>query len=85
MPGWAFGICSTASTLQILIWVMGNHDQILQKIPARRHPKTVLKKGGTVAPRLLHTPSREKRRFLNFNHLSKEFLEQMIPHLKALI
>ena len=40
---------------------------------------------GTVAPRLLHTPSREERRFLNFNHLSKEFLEQMIPHLKALI
>ena len=39
----------------------------------------------TVAPRLLHTPSREERRFLNFNHLSKEFLEQMIPHLKALI
>ena len=39
----------------------------------------------TVAPRLLHTPSREKRRFLNFNHLSKECLEQMIPHLKALI
>ena len=40
---------------------------------------------GTVAPRLLHTPSREKRRFLNLNHLTKEFLEQMIPHLKALI
>ena len=39
----------------------------------------------TVAPRLLHTPSREKRRFLDFNHLTKEFLEQMIPHLKALI
>ena len=29
--------------------------------------------------------SREERRFLYFNHLSKEFLEQMIPHLKALI
>ena len=40
---------------------------------------------GTVAPRLLHTPSREERCFLYFNHLSKEFLEQMIPHLKALI
>ena len=39
----------------------------------------------TVTPRLLHTPSREERRFLNFNHLSKEFLDQMIPHLKALI
>ena len=46
MPGWAFAICSTASTLQILIWVMGNHDQTLQKIPAGRHPKTVLTKGG---------------------------------------
>ena len=39
----------------------------------------------TVAPRLLHTPSREERCFLNFKHLSKEFLEQIIPHLKALI
>ena len=29
--------------------------------------------------------SREERCFLYFNHLSKEFLEQMIPHLKALI
>ena len=29
--------------------------------------------------------SREERPFLYFNHLSKEFLEQMIPHLKALI
>ena len=29
--------------------------------------------------------SREERRFLYFNHLSKEFLEQMIPLLKALI
>ena len=28
---------------------------------------------------------REERRFLYFNHLLKEFLEQMIPHLKALI
>ena len=27
----------------------------------------------------------EERCFLYFNHLSKEFLEQMIPHLKALI
>ena len=32
-----------------------------------------------------YTPSKEKRRFLYFNHLSKEFLELMIPHLKALI
>ena len=31
------------------------------------------------------TPSREEKGFLYFNHLSKEFLEQMIPHLKALI
>ena len=30
-------------------------------------------------------PRREERRFLYFNHLSTEFLEQMIPHLKALI
>ena len=29
--------------------------------------------------------SRVERRFLYFNHLSKEVLEQMIPHLKALI
>ena len=29
--------------------------------------------------------SREERHFLYFNHLSKEFLKQMIPHLKALI
>ena len=27
----------------------------------------------------------KERRFLYFNHLSKEFLEQMIPHIKALI
>ena len=43
------------------------------------------KKVFTVAPRLLHTPSREERRFLNLNPLTKKFLEQMIPHLKALI
>ena len=39
----------------------------------------------TVSEYQYHTPSREERRFLYFNHLSKEFLEQMIPHLKALI
>ena len=39
----------------------------------------------TVAPRLLHTPSREERRFLDFNHLTKGFLEHMISHLRALI
>ena len=39
----------------------------------------------TVSEHQYHTPSREERRFLYFNHLSKEFLEQMIPHLKALI
>ena len=33
----------------------------------------------------IHFSSKEKRCFLYFNHLSKEFLEQMIPHLKALI
>ena len=32
-----------------------------------------------------YTPSKEKRCFLYFNHLSKELLEQWIPHLKALI
>ena len=32
-----------------------------------------------------YTLSREERRLLYFNHLSKEFLEQMILHLKALI
>ena len=31
------------------------------------------------------TKHSKERRFLYFNHLSKEFLEQMIPHLKALI
>ena len=40
---------------------------------------------GTVSEYQYHTPSREERSFLYFNHLSKEFLEQMIPHLKALI
>ena len=39
----------------------------------------------TVSEHQSHTPSREKRHFLHFNHLSKEFLVQMIPHLKALI
>ena len=39
----------------------------------------------TVSEYQYHTPSREERHFLYFNHLSKEFLEQMIPHLKALI
>ena len=39
----------------------------------------------TVSEYQYHTPSREERRFLYFNHLSKVFLEQMIPHLKALI
>ena len=32
-----------------------------------------------------YTPSKEKRRFLYFTHLSKKFLDVMIPHLKALI
>ena len=31
------------------------------------------------------TKHSKERRFLYFNHLSKEFLEQMIPHLKSLI
>ena len=31
------------------------------------------------------TKHSKERRFLYFNHLSKEFLEQMIPQLKALI
>ena len=39
----------------------------------------------TVACRKTGLFGREERRFLYFNHLSKEFLEQMIPHLKALI
>ena len=39
----------------------------------------------TVSENQCHTPSREERRFLYFNHLSKEILEQMLPHLKALI
>ena len=39
----------------------------------------------TAVTRNVHTPSREERRFVYFSHLSKEFLEQMIPHLKALI
>ena len=39
----------------------------------------------TVSEHQSHTPGREERHFLYFNHLSKEFLEQMIPHLKALI
>ena len=39
----------------------------------------------TVSEHQSHTPSREERHFLYFNHLSKEFLVQMIPHLKALI
>ena len=39
----------------------------------------------TVSEHQCHTPSREERRFLYFNHLSKECLEKMIPHLKALI
>ena len=39
----------------------------------------------TVSKHQYDTPIREERRFLYFNHLSKEFLEQMIPHLKALI
>ena len=39
----------------------------------------------TAVTRKVHTPSREERRFLYFNHLSKEILEQMIPRLKALI
>ena len=39
----------------------------------------------TVSEHQCHTPSRKERRFLYFNHLYKEFLEQMIPHLKALI
>ena len=39
----------------------------------------------TAVTRKVHTPRREERRFFYFNHLSKEFLEQMIPHLKALI
>ena len=39
----------------------------------------------TVSEHQYDTSSREEKRFLYFNHLSKEFLEQMIPHLKALV
>ena len=39
----------------------------------------------TVACRKTGLFDREERRFLYFNHLSKEFPKQMIPHLKALI
>ena len=45
----------------------------------------ILNLQNTVSEHQSHTPSREERHFLYFNHLSKEFLEQMIPHLKALI
>ena len=39
----------------------------------------------TIKSKTNHPPRRDERRFLYFNHLFKEFLEQMIPHLKALI
>ena len=35
----------------------------------------------TVSEHQYDTPSGEERRFLYFNHLSKEFLEQMIPRV----
>ena len=39
----------------------------------------------TVESKSNRPPRREERRFLYFNHLSTEFMEQMILHLKALI
>ena len=39
----------------------------------------------TVSEYQYHTPSGEERCFLYFNHLFKEFMEQMIPHSIALI
>ena len=42
-------------------------------------------KAVTVPTTPVLTKHSKKRRFLYFNHLSKEFLEQMIPHFKALI
>ena len=42
-------------------------------------------KACTVPTTPVLTKHSKERRFLYFNHLSKEFLEQMIPHLKALM
>ena len=51
------------------------------------HKKRFAREGNifTVESKSNRPPCREERRFLYFNHLSTEFLEQMIPHLKALI
>ena len=45
-----------------------------------------MEEGTVTVPTIpVFTKHSKERRFLYFNHLSKEFLEQMIPHLKALI
>ena len=63
--------------LAIMVHLETDAQNLIQALPSQRK--------STVSEHQSHTPSREKRRFLYFNHLSKEFLEQMIPHLKALI
>ena len=54
------------------------NNEVLREMERRKNGNTI--EGKTNRP-----PRREERCFLYFNHLSKEFLEQMVPHFKALI
>ena len=63
--------------------LIGFYDKGFVDLKQIRHIKKAGK--GTVESKTNRPPRREERRFLYFNHLSTEFLEQMIPHLKALI
>ena len=58
---------------------------LLQLVSIPESAPMCLNELDTVSEHQYHIPSKEKRRFLYFNHLAKEFLKQMIPHLKALI
>ena len=76
-----FGVVCTYDLLARLDFDFGYEVDLVPSLFNPRAARIL----ATVMLSQCYTPTKEKRRFLYFNHLSKEFLEQMIPHLKALI
>ena len=61
------------------------YDKMLAKLLKNLERFFLMENKCTVPFKKIHFPSKEKRRFLYFNHIPKEFLELMMFHLKALI
>ena len=74
---------NVGNCLYMPLKISPNHYKLI--CSKKRNPLSINVMKYTVSEYQYHTPSREERRLLYFNHLSKEFLEQMISHLKALI